>query len=47
MAYELLSSINVDSYLTPFHNDLKRQNRGIWRDLSSDDIQRRDQANIK
>ena len=47
IAYELLSGMNVDSYLTPFHNNLKRQNRGIRRDLSSDVIRRRDQATIR
>ena len=47
MAYELLLGMNVDSHLTPFHNDLKRQNRGIQRDLSSNDIQKRDQATIR
>ena len=39
--------MNVDSHLTPFHNNLKRQNRGIQRDLSSDVIRRRDQATIR
>ena len=47
MAYELLSGMNVGSHLTQFYNDLKRQNRGIWRDLSSDVIRRRDQATIR
>ena len=47
VAYELLSGVNVSSYLTLFYNIFKRQNRGIQRDLRSDNIQRRDQATIR
>ena len=47
VTYKLLLGMNVDKYQTLFHNDLKRQNRGMWRDLNRDDIQRKDQATIR
>ena len=47
IAHELLSGMNIDSHQTEFYNDLKKLNRGTWRDLSSDNIQRRYQATAR
>ena len=47
VAYQLLSDLNIDSYDTPFHNDIKKNCKSPWRDLTPEVLIRRDQATIQ
>ena len=47
VAYQLLSDLNIDSHDTPFHNDIKKNCKSPWRDLTPEVLIRRDQATIQ
>ena len=47
IAYELLSTMNVDSSQTLFHSDLRRSPSNVRRELTSSALLRRDQATAR
>ena len=47
IVHQLLSDLGADGSTTPFHNDINRKHAGMWRPLTLEVAQRRDQATIR
>ena len=47
IAYQLLSDLGVDSTATPFHTDIDKKNKRVWRSLTPEVVLQRDQATVR